>query len=161
MVSRPWVSLTQTNHSTWQVVDGLPSALVFGEPGEGRGAGMPYATELMHRGVAAGYRVRARPPTVTLPRLKALTAGVISSFLDVFFNFAASELTHDSWLRQMHLRGWPMVRSLPFHPLPKIKEDDQHVVMQAAHVAQQRPRGMNDRVPTYTGILTRLLPKPP
>jgi predicted AlkP superfamily pyrophosphatase or phosphodiesterase len=92
------------------VVDGLPSALVFGEPAEGRGAGMPYATELMHSGVAAGYRLRARPPTVTLPRLKALTAGVISSFLDVFFNFAASELTHDSWLRQMHLRGWPMVR---------------------------------------------------
>jgi predicted AlkP superfamily pyrophosphatase or phosphodiesterase len=129
MVSRPWVTLTQTHHSTWQVVDGLPSALVFGERAEGRGAGMPYATELMHRGVAVGYRLRARPPTVTLPRLKALTAGVIASFLDVFFNFAASELTHDSWLRQMHLRGWPMVRD-PSHFFRQV--GDRRVVTQVA-----------------------------
>jgi hypothetical protein len=34
--------------------------------------------------------------------------------MDVLFNFAATALTHDSWLRQMHIRGWPMV--YPFHP---------------------------------------------
>ena len=48
----------------------------------------------------------ASPPTITMPRVKAITTGSVPSFLDVVLNFAESDTsstlaTQDSWLAQM------------------------------------------------------------
>ena len=42
---------------------------------------------------------RAAAPTVTLPRLKALTTGALPGFLDALHNFDAARLAVDSWPR--------------------------------------------------------------
>jgi ethanolaminephosphotransferase len=47
----------------------------------------------------------AHPPTVTLPRLKALTSGSIPNFLDVILNFASEEFHVDSFVKQLNLRN--------------------------------------------------------
>jgi predicted AlkP superfamily pyrophosphatase or phosphodiesterase len=57
------------------VVDGLPSALVVGDAE--RPPGMPFTKQLVHSGSAIGFKLKAKPPTVTLPRLKALTSGIL------------------------------------------------------------------------------------
>ncbi|EPX72724.1 GPI anchor biosynthesis protein Gpi7 [Schizosaccharomyces octosporus yFS286] len=53
-----------------------------------------------------GFSSYARSPTVTMPRLKALTTGTVPGFLDVLLNIAESEATssltgQDSWLHQL------------------------------------------------------------
>ncbi|EPY52697.1 GPI anchor biosynthesis protein Gpi7 [Schizosaccharomyces cryophilus OY26] len=57
-----------------------------------------------------GFSSYARSPTVTMPRLKALTTGTIPGFLDVLLNIAESESTssltgQDSWLHQLNVHG--------------------------------------------------------
>ena len=61
---------------------------------------------LVRDGVAIPFTGIARPPTVTMPRVKAMTTGSIPSFLDVILNFAESDtsstLAHqDTWLAQI------------------------------------------------------------
>lgn len=63
-------------------------------------------TRLVRDGIAVPFTGIARPPTVTMPRVKAMTTGSIPSFLDVILNFAESDtsstLAHqDTWLAQI------------------------------------------------------------
>jgi ethanolaminephosphotransferase len=56
------------------------------------------------------FTAHATSPTITMPRVKAMTTGSIPSFLDVILNFAESDTTsslanQDTWLTQ--LRGKP------------------------------------------------------
>jgi ethanolamine phosphate transferase 2 subunit G len=44
----------------------------------------------------------AHPPTVTMPRLKAMTSGIMPSFLDVIHNLNSQEFNQDNWLYQMN-----------------------------------------------------------
>lgn len=72
-------------------------------------------SRLVANGNALGFTAVAQPPTVTLPRLKALTTGSNPTFLDAILNVAdeggasahsAAALDRtDSWLRQFVLRG--------------------------------------------------------
>ncbi|KAK9728374.1 major facilitator superfamily transporter protein, variant 2 [Basidiobolus ranarum] len=66
---------------------------------------MKFAQELIKTGKALPYTAIATAPTVTLPRLKALTTGTVPNFLDAVFNIAESDsssLSHqDSWLTQL------------------------------------------------------------
>ena len=61
------------------------------------------------------YTGHASPPTITMPRVKALTTGSVPSFLDVILNFAESDTSsslavQDSWLAQMKAKpGGKMV----------------------------------------------------
>lgn len=65
---------------------------------------------LIRSGAALPFTAHASAPTVTMPRLKAMTTGSVPSFLDVVLNIAesdtASSLAHqDTWLAQIKARG--------------------------------------------------------
>jgi len=52
------------------------------------------------------FTANANSPTITMPRVKAMTTGSVPSFLDVILNFAESDTTstlanQDSWLAQI------------------------------------------------------------
>ncbi len=52
------------------------------------------------------FTAHATSPTITMPRIKAITTGSIPSFLDVILNFAESDTTsnlahQDTWLAQL------------------------------------------------------------
>ena len=61
-------------------------------------------------GRAWPFTAHALPPTVTLPRIKALTTGSIPNFLDAILNIAESDTSstlafQDTWLSQANLTG--------------------------------------------------------
>lgn len=52
------------------------------------------------------FTAHATSPTITMPRVKAITTGSIPSFVDVILNFAESDTTstlatQDTWLAQI------------------------------------------------------------
>lgn len=61
---------------------------------------------LIRDGFAVPFTSHAQAPTVTMPRVKALTTGSIPSFLDMVLNIAESDTTstlahQDTWIAQM------------------------------------------------------------
>lgn len=65
---------------------------------------------LIRSGAALPFTAHASSPTVTMPRLKAMTTGSTPSFLDVIFNIAESDTSttlafQDTWLAQLRARG--------------------------------------------------------
>ncbi|XP_051143920.1 GPI ethanolamine phosphate transferase 2 isoform X2 [Andrographis paniculata] len=95
------------------VVDGLPAELVLGKNGKPPAktfrAAMPYTQSLLAEGLAIGYHAKAAPPTVTMPRLKAMVSGAIGGFLDVAFNFNTQAFLDDNLVAQFFKIGWKMV----------------------------------------------------
>ncbi|KAE8377919.1 alkaline-phosphatase-like protein [Aspergillus bertholletiae] len=66
------------------------------------------------KGAALPFTAYAGAPTVTMPRLKAITTGSVPSFLDVILNIAeadtSSTLAHqDTWLAQLKAKGGKLV----------------------------------------------------
>ncbi|XP_050371365.1 GPI ethanolamine phosphate transferase 2 isoform X2 [Argentina anserina] len=70
---------------------------------------MPYTQSLLSNGMAIGYHAKAAPPTVTMPRLKAMVSGAIGGFLDVALNFNTQAMVDDNLLGQFLKIGWKMV----------------------------------------------------
>jgi ethanolaminephosphotransferase len=71
----------------------------------GHGSGFTFTQELIRSGAALPFTAHATPPTITMPRVKALTTGSVPSFLDVILNFAESDTSsslasQDTWLAQ-------------------------------------------------------------
>ncbi|XP_057865610.2 GPI ethanolamine phosphate transferase 2 isoform X2 [Cryptomeria japonica] len=95
------------------VIDGLPAEFVLGKgripPTEIMIRAMPHTQSLLSNGKAFGYHAKAAPPTVTMPRLKAMTSGAIAGFLDVAYNFNTQALLDDNILGQLARAGWQMV----------------------------------------------------
>jgi ethanolaminephosphotransferase len=65
---------------------------------------------LIRDGAALPFTAHATSPTVTMPRLKAITTGSIPSFLDAILNLDETDKTsslasQDSWLAQMKAKG--------------------------------------------------------
>jgi ethanolaminephosphotransferase len=65
---------------------------------------------LISVGSAMPFTAHAASPTITMPRIKAITTGSIPSFLDVILNFAESDTSstlanQDTWLAQMKAKG--------------------------------------------------------
>ena len=63
-------------------------------------------SRLIRSGAAIPFTAHATSPTITMPRVKAMTTGSIPSFLDVILNFAESDTTsnlahQDTWLAQL------------------------------------------------------------
>ena len=61
---------------------------------------------LIRDGAAMPFTAHATSPTITMPRVKAITTGSVPSFLDVILNFAESDTTsnlalQDTWLAQL------------------------------------------------------------
>ncbi|XP_010254518.1 PREDICTED: GPI ethanolamine phosphate transferase 2 isoform X2 [Nelumbo nucifera] len=95
------------------VVDGLPAEFVLGKgdqpPTKVMLEAMPYTQSLLSSGMAVGYHAKAAPPTVTMPRLKAIVSGAIGGFLDVAFNFNTQALLDDNIVGQFYNISWKMV----------------------------------------------------
>ncbi|XP_060184142.1 GPI ethanolamine phosphate transferase 2 isoform X1 [Lycium barbarum] len=95
------------------VIDGLPAEFVLGKDGEPAPKAfkdaMPYTQSLLSKGRAIGYHAKAAPPTVTMPRLKAMVSGAVGGFLDVAFNFNTQALLDDNIIVQFLKVGWKMV----------------------------------------------------
>ncbi|KAF2024881.1 alkaline phosphatase-like protein [Setomelanomma holmii] len=90
----------------FMVVDALRSDFVFGEE-----SGMSFVQSLIRDGTALPFTAHATSPTITMPRVKAITTGSIPSFLDVILNFAESDTsstlaTQDTWLAQIKARDF-------------------------------------------------------
>jgi ethanolamine phosphate transferase 2 subunit G len=65
---------------------------------------MKYLTGLLDSGDACRYQLRVHPPTVTMPRIKAMTSGSIPSFIDVVLNLGSSEMKTDTILHQFRAK---------------------------------------------------------
>ncbi|GJM87045.1 hypothetical protein PR202_ga02962 [Eleusine coracana subsp. coracana] len=95
------------------VIDGLPSEFVLGRgrkpPIREMMESMPYTQSLLAGCKAVGYHAKAAPPTVTMPRLKAMVSGAIGGFLDVAFNFNTQAFVEDNLLDQLHMIGSKLV----------------------------------------------------
>ncbi|PAN08573.1 hypothetical protein PAHAL_1G421700 [Panicum hallii] len=95
------------------VIDGLPAEFVLGKGGKPPSKelmeSMPYTQSLLAGCQAAGYHAKAAPPTVTMPRLKAMVSGAIGGFLDVAFNFNTQAFLEDNLLDQLHMIGHKLV----------------------------------------------------
>lgn len=65
---------------------------------------------LIRDGFAIPFTAHATSPTVTMPRIKAITTGSIPSFLDVILNIdegdeSSSLASQDTWLAQMKAKN--------------------------------------------------------
>lgn len=85
----------------FMVVDALRSDFVYAE-----GSGFQFTQGLIRDGFALPFTAHAASPTVTMPRLKAITTGSIPSFLDVILNLDEADssstlASQDTWLAQM------------------------------------------------------------
>lgn len=81
---------------------------------EGRTIDADTCDSLIRSGAAIPFTAHATPPTVTMPRVKALTTGSVPSFLDLILNFAESDTssslaTQDTWLAQIKAKGGKLV----------------------------------------------------
>eukprot|EP01113_Clastostelium_recurvatum_P044384 TRINITY_DN7490_c0_g1_i4.p1 TRINITY_DN7490_c0_g1~~TRINITY_DN7490_c0_g1_i4.p1 ORF type:complete len:1093 (-),score=251.77 TRINITY_DN7490_c0_g1_i4:18-3296(-) len=85
------------------VVDAFRSSFLFKND-----SSMHFTKSVLQSGRAKGFVARAAPPTVTLPRIKALMSGGLPSFMDFMANFFSSEITEDSLPYQMHASGLKM-----------------------------------------------------
>lgn len=68
-------------------------------------------SSLIRDGSALPFTAHATSPTITMPRVKAMTTGSIPSFLDVILNFAESDTTstlatQDTWLAQIKAKQY-------------------------------------------------------
>ncbi|KAK6040125.1 hypothetical protein COOONC_22369 [Cooperia oncophora] len=59
---------------------------------------MSFFRQSIASGRAVAFTANAQTPTVTMPRIKALTSGVVPSLVSIFGNFFASENIEDSWV---------------------------------------------------------------
>lgn len=66
---------------------------------------MNYVNNLIRRNESCLIKMRVHAPTVTMPRLKAMTSGTVPNFIDLVLNFGASEMNVDNIIWQMKSRG--------------------------------------------------------
>ncbi|CAL1536141.1 unnamed protein product, partial [Lymnaea stagnalis] len=65
----------------------------------------PKTQRILSQGNGLQFTAEVHPPTVTLPRIKAITTGSTPSFVDVVLNFGASSLDEDNIIAQMKMDG--------------------------------------------------------
>ncbi|KAK4179637.1 putative GPI ethanolamine phosphate transferase [Triangularia setosa] len=95
----------QFDRLVFMVIDALRSDFVYT-----RNSGFKFTQSLIRDGGALPFTAHATSPTVTMPRLKAITTGSIPSFLDVVLNLdegdeSSSLASQDTWLAQMKKKG--------------------------------------------------------
>ncbi|XP_029368607.1 GPI ethanolamine phosphate transferase 2 isoform X3 [Echeneis naucrates] len=88
------------------LVDALREDFVFGPSGR---MFMPYTRHVVERGSSHSFVAKARPPTVTMPRIKALTTGSIPGFIDVVMNLNSPALLEDNLIWQAKVAGKKIV----------------------------------------------------
>ncbi|KAL0973667.1 hypothetical protein UPYG_G00208110 [Umbra pygmaea] len=88
------------------LIDALREDFVFGPNGRND---MPYIRHLVERGSTHSFVAKARAPTVTMPRIKALTTGSIPGFIDVVMNLNSPAILEDNLIWQAKTAGKKMV----------------------------------------------------
>ncbi|PWY61855.1 GPI ethanolamine phosphate transferase 2 [Aspergillus eucalypticola CBS 122712] len=93
----------------FMVIDALRSDFVYSN-----NSGFLFTQSLIRSGAALPFTAYASSPTVTMPRLKAITTGSKPSFLDVILNIAESDTSstlayQDTWLAQLKANGGQLV----------------------------------------------------
>ncbi|XP_077982034.1 GPI ethanolamine phosphate transferase 2, catalytic subunit-like [Glandiceps talaboti] len=81
------------------LIDALRADFVFGEKAYQH---MPFTHKLIQDGKTLSFLAKAHPPTVTMPRLKAITTGGIPGFVDVMFNMDSTALLEDNVISQLY-----------------------------------------------------------
>ncbi|XP_053909470.1 GPI ethanolamine phosphate transferase 2 isoform X2 [Cuculus canorus] len=84
------------------LIDALRDDFVFGSKGK---QFMPYTTEIVEKGTSYSFIAEAKPPTVTMPRIKALMTGSIPGFIDVIVNLNSPALLDDNLIWQAKTAG--------------------------------------------------------
>lgn len=72
---------------------------------------MKYSNEQLLGGKACLYDIQVESPTVTMPRIKAMTTGTVPNFIDVILNLGSTRLKADSLLHQTQQSGGKIVFS--------------------------------------------------
>ncbi|KAG4074593.1 hypothetical protein HA402_004464 [Bradysia odoriphaga] len=83
------------SHSVLMVIDAM--RLDFAMQNDS----MKYFSKLMKNDDACLFHLKVQPPTVTLPRIKAMISGTVPNFIDVVLNLGNSELKTDSFVHQL------------------------------------------------------------
>ncbi|XP_025026994.1 GPI ethanolamine phosphate transferase 2 [Python bivittatus] len=84
------------------LIDALRDDFVFGSKGL---QFMPYTTQLVEKGTIHAFIAEAKAPTVTMPRIKALTTGSIPGFIDIVMNLNSPALLEDNLIWQAKTAG--------------------------------------------------------
>ncbi|XP_028909488.1 endosomal/lysosomal potassium channel TMEM175 isoform X2 [Ornithorhynchus anatinus] len=84
------------------LIDALRDDFVFGAKGA---RFMPYTNHLVERGSSHSFVAEAKPPTVTMPRIKALMTGSIPGFIDIVMNLNSPALLEDNLIWQAKAAG--------------------------------------------------------
>ncbi|XP_078066198.1 GPI ethanolamine phosphate transferase 2, catalytic subunit isoform X1 [Mustelus asterias] len=84
------------------LVDALREDFVFGPKGR---QFMPYTRHLVEQGSSHSFIAKAWPPTVTMPRIKAMMTGRIPGFIDVIMNLNSPTLLEDNLIWQAKSAG--------------------------------------------------------
>ncbi|XP_036136003.1 GPI ethanolamine phosphate transferase 2 isoform X3 [Molossus molossus] len=84
------------------LIDALRDDFVFGSKGV---KFMPYTTYLVGKGASHSFVAEAKPPTVTMPRIKALMTGSLPGFVDIIRNFNSPTLLEDNVITQAKAAG--------------------------------------------------------
>uniref|UniRef100_A0A8C5LYY2 P/Homo B domain-containing protein n=1 Tax=Leptobrachium leishanense TaxID=445787 RepID=A0A8C5LYY2_9ANUR len=84
------------------LIDAFRQDFVFGPKGKMH---MPYMTEMVEKGTTHSFIAKATAPTVTMPRIKALTTGSIPGFIDIIMNLNSQELLDDNLIWQAKQAG--------------------------------------------------------
>ncbi|RUS86939.1 hypothetical protein EGW08_005264 [Elysia chlorotica] len=66
---------------------------------------MPLTHGILSKGKGLKFTAETMPPTVTLPRIKAMMTGSTSSFADVILNFGSSALEEDNVISRLQSDG--------------------------------------------------------
>jgi ethanolaminephosphotransferase len=88
------------------LIDALRDDFVFGSKGVEY---MPYTTYLVEKGASHSFVAEAKPPTVTMPRIKALMTGSLPGFVDIIRNLNSPALLEDNVIRQAKVAGKRMI----------------------------------------------------
>ncbi|KAL9950488.1 hypothetical protein ACROYT_G042986 [Oculina patagonica] len=78
------------------LIDALRADFVFSEQSR-----MPFTQEMISLNRSYSFLAKAHPPTVTMPRIKAITTGGIPGFIDVVFNMDSKSLQEDNLISQL------------------------------------------------------------
>nr|XP_033336582.1 GPI ethanolamine phosphate transferase 2 isoform X1 [Megalopta genalis] len=88
------------------VIDALRWDFITGSVGK---VAMPITSSLIANSSACLFQTKVHLPTVTMPRIKAITTGVVPSFIDVALNFGSKPISGDNILLQAKTHGYESV----------------------------------------------------
>lgn len=81
----------------------------------------PQELTAMNDGRSILFNAYSDPPTTTLQRIKGIVTGSLPTFVDMGSNFGGSEISEDSFVKQMSLTGKKVSPSLDCTTLAKVR----------------------------------------